>query len=320
MRWHSILVVVLCVASVWMAATASAQFKQEDAKGPQLGVSQIIRWQAGMTIKATAGACRGVEAYVPVPGEWPEQQVKIDAEDISPSAKVDYIVADGGVKVMLIKIPFLPPGEESTALVTFELRRSAQAPPPDTSIYVVPNKRKLNRAMLRYLGTSPYIETRHSKIRSLARKLGTDKPTAWGQVEAIYDFVRETVRQKDGPLKGAVAALRAGEGNHEDMVSLFVALCRAKGVPARTVWIPGHCYAEFYLNDDEAKGHWFPCQLAGARAFGAMSDMRPILQKGDSFRPPYDRRDQQRFMAVHVSVADTPSKPRVKFVHHTVAE
>ena len=257
---------------------------------------------------------------MPVPGEWPEQEVKIDAEDIASSAKVDYTVADGEVKMMLIRIPLLPAGEEAKALVTFELRRSTQEPPDDTSIYVVPNKRKLDRTMLRHLGTSPFIEARQSKIRSLARKLGADKPTAWQQVEAIYDFVRETVKQKDGPVKGAVSALRSGEGSHEDMVSLFIALCRAKGVPARTVWIPGHCYAEFYLDDDEGKGHWFPCQVAGARAFGAMSDMRPILQKGDNFRPPYDRRDVQRYMAVHVSVADTAGKPRVKFVHESVAE
>ena len=320
MRFRLILFVASWFVVFAAARPAPAQFKQADEKGPKLGQSQVLRWQAGLIIKATSGACKGIEAYAPVPGEWPEQDVKIDQEDFSPSAKVEYLDADGGVKVMLIKISYLPPGEESKALATFEIRRSAQLLPDDTSIYVIPNKRKLDRSMLRYLGTSPFIETRHSKIRSLAKKLGKDKKTAWEQVEAIYDHVREHVKQKQAPLAGGLAALRSGEGSHEDMVSLFVALCRAAGVPARTVWIPGHCYAEFYLADGEGKGHWFPCQVAGARAFGEMNEFRPILQKGDNFRPPYDRRDQQRFMAVHLSVADTASKPRVKFVHKTVSE
>jgi hypothetical protein len=306
---------LLCVA-----VPAAAQFKQEDPKGPRLGESQVMRWQAGMTITATSGACKGVEGYVPVPTEWPEQDVKIDQEDISPSAKVEYLDADGGVKVMLIRIAYLAPGEEAKALVTFEIRRRAQLAPENTSIYVLPDKRKLDRALLPYLGTSPFIESRATKIRSAARKLGEGKDTAWAQVEAIYDDVRQNVNEKPGPLKGATAALRDGVGSHEDMVSLFVALCRAKGVPARTVWVPGHCYAEFYLDDDEGQGHWFPCQVAVARAFGAMPDRLPILQKGDNFHPPYDRRDQQRYMAVHVSVAQTAGKPKVTFIHKTVSE
>ena len=66
------------------------------------------------------------------------------------------------------------------------------------------------------------------------------------------------------------------------MSSLFVAICRADGIPARLVRVPGHCYPEFYLLDRDGKGRWFPCQAAGTRAFGGMPDPRPILQKGDN--------------------------------------
>jgi hypothetical protein len=70
------------------------------------------------------------------------------------------------------------------------------------------------------------------------------------------------------------------------MGSLFVALCRAESIPARLVRVPGHCYPEFYLLDRNGKGHWFPCQAAGTRAFGSMPDPRPILQKGDNVLVP----------------------------------
>ena len=58
----------------------------------------------------------------------------------------------------------------------------------------------------------------------------------------------------------------------------------SKTFPARAVWIPGHTYPEFYLEDENGKGHWFPCQAAGSYQFGSMSEKRPILQKGDRFK------------------------------------
>ena len=96
------------------------------------------------------------------------------------------------------------------------------------------------------------------------------------------------------PAQGALAALKDGTGDCEELTSLFIAICRAANIPARTVWVPGHCYPEFYLVDDKGEGHWFPCQSAGKREFGGISETRPILQKGDSFRPPKGTKERQR--------------------------
>jgi hypothetical protein len=96
--------------------------------------------------------------------------------------------------------------------------------------------------------------------------------------------VRNNVKYGHGGEKGAAAALRDGHGSKHDLTSLFIALCRAHDVPARTVWIVDHCYAEFYLQDQDRNGCWFPCQVAGTREFGGMSDFRPILQKGDNIK------------------------------------
>ena len=75
-------------------------------------------------------------------------------------------------------------------------------------------------------------------------------------------------------------------GDCEEMTGIFIALCRASNIPARCVWIPNHCYPEFYLEDQEGQGHWIPCQVAGDRQFGQMHEYRPILQKGDRFKVP----------------------------------
>jgi hypothetical protein len=277
---------------------AFAQFKEGgDAKGPKLGEAQAQRWQFGLVVQA-AGPCRDMVGYVPMPGEWPEQQLAVVAEEFSPAVRTAYETVDG-VKVMVVRIAQLPPGTEAKALVTYEVRRYALLPPQKTDIYVLADPKKLPKEVRPYLLASPMIEVKHAKIKAALKELQGDWPNAWKQVEAIYEFVRTRVEHHKGPVKGAVAALRDGTGSVEDLTSLFIAMCRTSDVPARTVWVPGHCYPEFYLNDDEGQGHWFPCEMIENRSFGGIQDHRPVIEKGDNFRAPYARRDRQRFLSEH---------------------
>jgi hypothetical protein len=111
-----------------------------------------------------------------------------------------------------------------------------------------------------------------------------------------------------------VAAVRDGTGDCEELTSLFIALCRVSKIPARTVWVPGHCYPEFFLEDRDGHGHWIPCQAAGTRAFGGIPEHRPVLQKGDNFEVP-ETRKPQRYVAEFLqtkSVSGAP--PKVKFI------
>jgi transglutaminase-like putative cysteine protease len=306
----------LLVFHACLSSAALAQFKEGGEGGSLLGESVTQNWQAGVIVTADSGPCQGIVASIPVPIDWPEQEVTVVDEDVSPTARVGEQMVEGTVKMMVVTIRQLPAGKESKALVTFAVRRSAQIPPEDTSIYQLPNTRKLPRDIQVYLGPSPLIESRHPKIRTLAKEIGADAETAWQHVEAIYDWVREKVEYKNGPLKGAIAALNDGTGDCEELTSLFIAICRAADIPARTVWVPEHCYPEFYLVDGEGKGHWFPCQAAGSRAFGGMPDHRPILQKGDNFRPPHNPRERQRYMAEHLT--GQGGKPKVEFVRKQV--
>jgi hypothetical protein len=96
-------------------------------------------------------------------------------------------------------------------------------------------------------------------------------------------------------------------------------MCRAQKVPARTVFLPGHCYAEFYLEDDEGQGHWFPCEVVGERQFGGIHDMRPILQKGDNFKNPEESKERLRWLKEDFHAAGRGASPQVKFVREPVA-
>jgi len=311
---------IALVISLGLSGSAQAQFKQEDAQGAKLGEARVQRMQVGIVVNGMGVLCKGIVGYVAVPDEWPEQQVKIVEEDVSPGVKVSYQGVDGMAKAMEVKIPVLGPREEAKALVTFEVRRSPILPPDDTDMYVMPDLKKLDRQARMFLAPSPKIESRDPKIRSLAKQIGAAEPKAWKKVEAIYDWVRDHVEYKNGDLKGALAALRDGTGDCEELTSLFVALCRASDVPARTVWVEGHSYPEFYLTDSKGVGHWFPCQAAGTRAFGEIPETRPILQKGDNIRPPYNRRDPKRYLANHLTGTAASGQPQVQFIRRMVSQ
>lgn len=305
---------VACLAAALMLAlgvpTASAQFVEGgDPKGPKLGEAQVQRWQFGLVVQAGGVPCRDMVGYVPLPGEWPEQQLSIVAEDVSPGVRTGYETVDGTVKVMIVRIAQLPAGAEAKALITYEVRRHALLPPDKTDIYVLADPKKLPRDVRPYLTASPMIEVKNAKVKAAIKEVPGDAPTAWKQVEAIYDYVRKRVEFQKGNVKGAVAALRDGTGCEEDLTSLFIAMCRTLEIPARTVWIPGRCYPEFYLEDDEGKGHWFPCEMTGNRLFGGIAEHRPVIEKGDNFHPPYARRDRHRFLGEYFT-GSGQAKPR----------
>ena len=101
------------------------------------------RLMVGMKVTAKGGPCRGIYATAPVPFDWPEQEVRIVDEQIGPAVRnLKYRSIDGTVRQMLVEIPYLAPGEEVDALVTFEVtRRTMEAPDEgETSGYVIPKR------------------------------------------------------------------------------------------------------------------------------------------------------------------------------------
>ncbi len=250
-----------------------------------LGRVVAQQWQIGMVITAEGGAYKGIVGTTAVPMSWPDQEVKVVKEDLSPGVKVSYQNVEGAVRQMVIRIPMLAAQREARALVTFEIHRVLQEPPADPESYAVPNAKRLDRKLAIHLSPSPYIESNRPEIKKVAEQAIAGKKGAWQQVEAIYDWVRSEIRFEDNrgkEVNGALETLATRVGDCDEMTSLFVAMCRSIGVPARTVRVPGHVYPEFHLVDSAGEGRWFPCQISGTRAFGAMPDPRPVLQKGDN--------------------------------------
>jgi hypothetical protein len=299
---------------------ALAQFKEGDPGGARQGAAQSHKWKAGVVVNAVGGPCRSIVGYVPIPMEWPEQTVKVVERDVTPSVRVSYQTVGETSKLMIVRMPWVPAGETAKAVFTFEINRSMQLAPEDKAAFVLTSAKDLGPALRRYLGSSPKIEVQNEAIRKAAKEVGANSTRAWDRVEALYDWMRTKVSYKTGqPVKGAAAALKDGFGNHDDMSSLFVALCRAAEIPARTVWVPEFSYAEFYLKDKKGEGHWLPCSPAGTKAFGEMLDTKPVLAKGDNFVAPYDSHEHQRYIKETLTGAPASpqggGRPSVQFFH-----
>ncbi len=322
------------------AAPALAQIAADAASassaGPQYGEPQTIRFRVGAEITASRGACRGIVAMVTVPLDCPEQQVKIIDEEISSEVEeVTYRSLPGGeVKQLLIRVPYLERGATASAVVTAEVSTRPILPPERTDELKIP--KKIPSKLRIYTNGSPYIEVKHQRIRSLSKEVFKDideSASDWERVEAIYDYVLENIEYVEGPDKGALDTLRDGQADCQGRSALFIALCRANKIPARMVWVDGHAYPEFYLepgdgeqqsskkNAKDVSGHWYPCESAGARAFGEMPLARTILQKGDNFRVP-ERKDRIRYASDFMIGLPTPGggKPKVKYIRQQIVE
>lgn len=282
-------------------------------------VSRGDRWRFGVNVKAR-GTMSGIVATLPVPKEWPDQHVKVlDQHKSRQVRSVRFRELGGGVNQMQVAIARLAAGDEATATVTMEVvKRDVGDLPPDPQRLRVPSR--VGRDMRQYLRPSPYIDSQDRVIVSAAHQAIGDKQTGWSQAEAIYDWVRDNVEYRfDRKIKSARKALDDGYGDCEEMTSLFIAMCRAVNIPARAVWVPGHCYPEFYLEAPKGNGRWYPCQAAGTRSFGTIEEARPILQKGDNIPMP-NSRQPRRYARETLAAKHSLAPPDVEFIRKSLDE
>ena len=276
----------LIVCLLWAAVPCFAQQSTHSAAQPPRVVElpQTTTWKFGIRLSGSGQTDR-IQVTLPVPVNWPEQNIRIvsiDATDNVSGEKIKELGSDASQ--LYFKVQRLAAGETAEASVTIEIEKLESIAPENTSVFRF--ARSPRGTLRKYLTPSPFIESNDRRIKELAESLPVDPDaSAWDQVKSIYEWVRENIEYKfDTEIRSCLTALETGHGDCEEMSSLFIALCRARGIPARAVWIPAHTYPEFYLEDAEGNGHWFPCQCAGTYAFGHMPEAKPVLQKGDKFR------------------------------------
>lgn len=314
-----VFVVSLCICNP-VASQEKTKGKESDKKGkqdnePKESAANVTYWaprtlqmKFGVRFHANDNQCTKVHATVPIPMQWPEQKVDVVASNISPLAKYELRPLQGGALQLVIDAASVPPNSTFDAVLTVDMVKSFIKAPEDPSSLKIP--KKIPKELNWYVGDSPYIDSKDSGIKKVIREIRATEPANdWEYVEKLYDWVRENIEYRNGKLRSTKEALKEKWGDCEEMTGIFVALCRASGIPARVVWIPEHCYPEFYLEESPGEGYWFPCQVAGERQFGEMNDYRPILQKGDRFKVP-EKKNTQRYVAEYFTCKHRPLGPK----------
>lgn len=291
----------LTETSVPQSEDAEDEKSEPDAKGgPVFSHPTRAKYRIGLSLEARPnGECNDIFGSVPFPMNFPDQKVRIIEDQYSDHVQIRYRdLKETGCRQLLVRIRTLYAGEKAEAVVTVEITRFDTAPPDNPETYFIP--KSVPREIKLYLHESPYIEVTNNKLKKTAKNILFDDGSDWKKVEKILRFVRDNVKYKEAykekQIRGAMAALDTGEGDCEDMSALFIAICRLNGIPARTVRVPDHCWAEFYLEDKDKNGYWFPAQVAGNEPLGYLTDHRMILQKGDAFRVPESGREMNRYV------------------------
>lgn len=249
------------------------------------GYLEPRRYRVRVGIELTSrGPATDVFASTPVPIVAPEQQITSERASADfGSATIDALTP--AARQLSFSVPQLPPGARASATAVFELTISKQYFGYDIEQFPAVQKVPADvRAAA--LGDSPGIQTQTPQLTSLMKELKGTRLHPWLWARAFADWIPQNIRPRLGPYTSVTAALADRVGDCEEMAGVFVALCRAAGIPARLVWIPNHVWSEFYLTDRDGAGHWIPAHTACYPWFGWTGVHELILQKGDRIRLP----------------------------------
>ena len=221
---------------------------------------------------------------------------------------------------MVVSIPRVAAGEEASAIVTFEIAKCPIEKPDESTGLSLPAN--CAKDFTKYLPPEPL----HRKHRPEDQAACTDDHQGEGRSRGRRSRRSSITSRRTSNTSFPRTFIppwrpQSGQGGLRGTdVSLFIAFCRANKIPARAVWVPDHCYPEFYLQDSQGQGTWFPCQIAGdGHIFGEMDEERPILQKGDNFKVP-EEKGPQRYVKQFFKAANAEANPEVRFVLERVEE
>jgi len=127
--------------------------------------------------------------------------------------------------------------------------------------------RPLEEDLREYLAPAPFVESDDPDIRAAAEDAVRGVTGARARAEALTRYVNATLQKKPTvSLPSAREVLRTKIGDCNEHTALFVAMSRAIGLPARIAvglaYVRGafyyHAWAEVYLAEHAARGHWLP--------------------------------------------------------------
>jgi transglutaminase-like putative cysteine protease len=245
-----------------------------------------------VTIKNGGFNPTDVRLYLPAPSEWDAQKDLVITK-IDPEVTAQELDSNNGNEILYWKFSGTPAsGETQKFTLAFDFTAY------ETVTYIDPNQIKPyqedNPEITNFTKPETYVESTDPEITALADTFSNEEDNPYLLARKFYDYIIDHVKYKQlgQGLNGAKYLLDNGVGECGDYSALFIALCRASGIPARPVvgyWaISGtnqtHVWAEFYLEEIG----WIPVDVTIGQMekenrdyyFGNMDNQRVILSKG----------------------------------------
>lgn len=247
------------------AAAAADAAKEEAPKDPE-SVSGVVTTKIDMS-----GYDKGqvVRVWVPVATDNDYQTITDDAIVAEGATRAEMTENADGDKMAYIEWDANTEPADRLASVSFHADRVK------ASVTEMNEEGEIPAEILdQYMGSSSMVKTTDPEIVALAEEITAGKETTVEKAYAVYEWIYLNMNRDDnvtGCGDGDVCRL-VGEstraGKCTDINSVFVALCRASGVPAREMFgvrmndkditKNQHCWCEFYV----AGTGWVPADPA----------------------------------------------------------
>ncbi len=165
---------------------------------------RTYRVKVGFRVLASTGKLTNVSAIGPIPMDWPEQEVRLLSEKVSPGAKISQSVFPGQRAMLKLQAAQIAQDESAFVERLYEVTRYRMAfvlPPEELSL----PKQAPPEIRDQISGSTPGLETKHPKIVSLAESLRKENAEdgAWQEVRSFWQWTRDNVKFERGDFRGA---------------------------------------------------------------------------------------------------------------------
>src|SRR6266853_3038766 len=312
------LVLMVAITMTFAGAARSQQPGESGRFAPSADRNFFFIYDAEIAVPPSTHA---VKIWIPLPRNDVYQRagdVKVDSTIPHQIVKLER---DGNRAVFFSSEgPFDKPIK---AKIKFEATRREQI--ADFTQAELPKPEPRDGQFLPYLKSNRMIPL-DGRIAEVSNSIPANQASSLEQARAIYDYIVNTMHyDKSGEGWGrgdAICACDSKRGNCTDFHSLFIALARSRGIPARFLIgfplgdpgageIPGyHCWAEFY-----AGGVWVPVDASEASKkparrnyyFGRLDADRIAFTMGRdlALAPPQDGQPVNFFIYPYVEADGT---------------
>lgn len=231
------------------------------------------------------GEARNVRGSTPVPVILPEQEITDVRIEKSDGCTAEVVALSETAAQLQVHAPLIARGQTIYASVHGRIKLYRYC--PKFTIDQFPAEQSYPESIVKQaLGNSPGIRPDLAALQRLVESIASKHDHPWTIAEKFFKWARASIEGRPGAYTSIQEALKTKVGDCEERAGVFVALCRAAGIPARLVLVPNHCWAEFCLMDNDGIAQWIPAHTAAYDWFGWTGTHELVLQKGDRIWQP----------------------------------